>query len=75
MGRAYYVFENLEKERSRIHDAGCGHCVRAVAVQARQALPGRSHWHGPFPTYDEARQQATGLGLPVEDATCCVGRR
>ena len=74
MGRAYYVFENREYERSRIHEARCGHCVRAVELQTRQALARPSWWHGPFPTYDEARQQATGLGLPVEDAGCCVGR-
>lgn len=69
---AYYFYEDRQHERVRIHDAGCGYCVRGVELQARQAMVAESRWHGPFPTYDGARLEASGVGLPLDRPKCCA---
>ena len=58
--RRYYVYQDVNQDRVRIHAGKCGHCNdgRGKVYSGRSRVTGK--WHGPY-DYDEAFRVANGL--------------
>jgi F-type H+-transporting ATPase subunit beta len=65
----YYVYENRQQRRSRIHDADCGHCQHGQGKHGLGSATVAGRWHGPFETFVDAQQAAARLGH--QDTRAC----
>lgn len=59
---SYYIYENRQQRRARIHVAECGHCQDGQGKHGFGSATPIGRWHGPFETFVETRRAAVGLG-------------
>lgn len=62
--RRYFVYENRQERRARIHHAACGYCQDGQGHQGKE-LGRRTitmRWHGPFRTVEQAWRRAQRTG-------------
>lgn len=71
----YWIYENWRAEKKAVvHRADCGHCRDGQGSQTNKLGDANGRWHGPFPSYDSAREAAQRLpGREVRDCRHCVG--
>lgn len=58
---AYYVYENLVRNKAIVHRGDCGSCNEGTGINGRPQND-RHIWHGPIPTRAAALQLAESTG-------------
>lgn len=66
---AYYLYENRQQRKVRIHRADCGNCQDGQGKTGLGPVSATGCWHGPFKTYRNALRRSQTLGQP--DVRAC----
>lgn len=59
---SFFVYENRQQGRARIHAAECGHCQHGKGKHGLGSVTPVGRWHGPFENFVDAQRAAAGLG-------------
>lgn len=66
---AYYLYENWQQRKVRIHLGECGHCLEGYGRTGLGPETPNGSWHGPYETAEAALGAGRGLGHP--DVRAC----
>lgn len=71
---SFYVYENwVAEKKAVIHKGECSFCNNGVGIHQNIRGVKNCRWHGPFDSYEEAREIAKGLGnREVRNCKKCI---
>lgn len=71
---SFFIYENWQAgpHKAVIHFGSCGFCNEGKGI-AGGYDPNHAHWHGPYPTLDNARKVSQSISNVVVRKECrCV---